>query len=380
MVAASRPDWIGQPKSDDSIFLYRVGTATGQPDPVAARRQAFVAARAAIAEEMLARAGVPELQRPAWATRLDLRNVEIAPGAVYLEESPDGTVAAWVQVSYPLADKTELLGRIEQENRAATGMAKARQSAATLMRQGGFTAARTNLQAALACGGTAPGATDERAETLLMLGEVCAAQKDFGAARQTYDELLRPGTAAVWRNRAAERLKACPKPPRAWPLRERWGGRTVAVLCARREVGAPPRPFAALAAVLHRELGEARLNPLEIATQPVVVAKLFDERELDAVGMAVRQHAVQVVVAVLLTVDPARQGKTETVMGIEMPLTDSVITFAVIDIARGRMLYEGSFRDAVAQQSEQRLSERIGGLMIEKHLVPRCPAVEDPPT
>jgi hypothetical protein len=371
-----RPEWIAHPKGDDSICLYRVGAAAGQPDPVAARQKACDAARAVIADEMLARVGVPEPQRPAWAQRLNLRNVELAPGAVYQEDASDGTVAVWVQVSYPLAEKAALLAQIEAEVQTVAGVVSARLAARHHLQQGDYTAARTNLQAALDRSAATPAAAGERDETLLLLGEVCVAQKDFAAARQAYGELARPETAEPWRSQAASRLKTLPKPPRTWPLHDRWSGRTVALLCARREVGAAPQPFPALSGLLRRELGEALLNTLEIQPTPAAVTELIDARRPEAACLAGRQLAAQIVVAAVLTTDPSRQGKTETVMGLEIPLADSQVDFAVLDVTRGQVLYDGSFKEMAGRQSDQRLSDRVAGILIDKYLVPRCPAVE----
>ena len=377
--AGRRPEWIAHPKSDDSLCLYRVGTAAGQPDPATARQKAFAAARAVIADELLARAGVPEAQRQAWEGRLDLRNIDPAPGAIHLEEASDGTVTAWVQVSFPLADKAAVLARIGQETRIVAGIVDARLAARRNLQQGDYQSARTNLESALARGAATPAAAVEREETLLLLGDVCAAQKEFPAARQAYDELDRPEAAETWRRQAAARLQKLPKPPRTWPLRGRWGGRSVAVLCARREAGAALRPFPALSGLLRRELGEARLDTLELQLPPADITAWIDERRPEATGLAARQAAAQIVVAAVLTTDPSRRGKTETVMGLELPVADSQMAFAVLDVSRGSVLYDGTFREMAGEQSDQRLSERVAGILIDKYLVPRCPAIDTPP-
>jgi hypothetical protein len=377
--AGRRPEWIAHPKSDDSLCLYRVGTAVGQPDPVTARQKALAAAGAVIADELLARAGVPGAQRRAWEGRLDLHNIEPTPGAVHIEDASDGTVTAWVQVSFPLADKAAVLARIEQETRIVAGIVNARLAARRHLQQGDYHSARTNLEAALVCGSATPVAAVEREETLLLLGDVCAAQKDFFAARQAYDELNRPEVNETWRRQAVDRQQKLPKPPRAWPLRGRWSGRRVAVLCARREAGAALRPFPALSGVLRRELGEARLDTQELQLPSADITAWIDERRPEAAGLAARQAAAQIVVAAVLTTDPSRRGKTETVMGIELPVADSQVAFAVLDVSRDSVLYDGSFREMAGEQSDQRLSERVAGILIDKYLVPRCPAIDTPP-
>ncbi len=376
--AAGRPDWIAHPKSDDSLFLYRVGSATGQPDLVTARNRAREAARAALAEELLARAGVPDTRRTNQAARLELRNVEIIPGAVHTEDARDGTVSAWVQVSFPLVDQAAILARLAEELGAERELVAARQAARARLATGDYPAARSALQEALHRAQAFPAAAGERPETVLLLAEICAVQNDHVGARQAYEELTRPDTPAPVRNQALNLLRALPPPPRAWPLHSRWSGRSLAVVSARRETGSAARPFRPLADVLHGEFGAARLATRALPPAEPHLAALMDDRNPENLFQGGAQVGAQLVLAVLLTTDPARLGKTETVMGIDMPMADTVVAFAVLDVPGRRILYEDRFREVCGPLSEQRLAERVATRLIGKYLVEHCPAVERP--
>jgi len=98
---ADRPDWIAQPKSADSVYVYVIGTSSGQANETNARDEAFNNARKKLARQIGSDDG-----RPLPASKI--RGAEIMTGCTYVETS-FGQYRAWVQVSWPVAEKNKLL-------------------------------------------------------------------------------------------------------------------------------------------------------------------------------------------------------------------------------------------------------------------------------
>ncbi|MBI3985680.1 MAG: hypothetical protein HY343_02075 [Lentisphaerae bacterium] len=99
--AAERPEWIRQPKTSDSLYVYVIGTVVSHPTEAAAREAAFTNALGKIASQIIQWDG-----RPVAVSRLT--RAELVPGAVHVESNSRG-FDAWVQVSFPIAEKEKLL-------------------------------------------------------------------------------------------------------------------------------------------------------------------------------------------------------------------------------------------------------------------------------
>lgn len=390
-VSAAEPDgppaWTDHPKSDDSIFLYRVGFAEGKPDKGAAQQAAYQNALSVIVNEMLARAGVEEALRPEVAANLPVRNAEIVPGAVYTQTKPAG-VACWVQVSYPLAEKGKLLEQIEPQKKIALertafdrGIVARLAEARSAHARGEYESALTNLQAVIQNYHRLRVPPFALQEAQILQGDAYGGRKDFLAARQCYEEVALNAPAARWKEEAEARLRTLPKAPRAWPLHDRLKGRKVALLCAVRDVGQAPRPFAPLGGALEKDIRDARLDSVDVTgeVKPDGIAALFDQRAPAAVGEAAKRKGAGVVLAVLLTTDPAKRGKTQDMMGVAMPVADSEIAFLVVDVNGATVCYGDRFSEVTGSRSEARLAERVASILMEKHLVPKCPALASAP-
>ncbi|MFA5042695.1 MAG: hypothetical protein WC381_07340 [Kiritimatiellia bacterium] len=96
-----RPEWIAQPKSGDSMYLYVVGHAAGQPSETEAQDAAYRNALQKIAAQIPAPDG-----KPAPPTRI--QRAEVVPGCRYVEKA-GSRYEAWVQVSWPAAEKQKLI-------------------------------------------------------------------------------------------------------------------------------------------------------------------------------------------------------------------------------------------------------------------------------
>lgn len=383
----ARPSWIDHPKSDDSVFLYRVGYSAGQKDAAAARQEAYRNALSAIVGEMLSRSGVDKSLQPDLAASLPVQNAEIVPGAVHTETNQAG-FACWVQVSYPLAEKAKLLERIEPEKlkvlervefdrRMAGLLAEARAAHS----RGEYESARTNLQVVVESHARLRAPTFDWEDAQVLLGDTCGAQKDFLEARRNYEGVAQNSSSAAWKAAATAKLKALPRAPRAWPLNDRWRGRRVALLCAQREVGQAPRPFTALVEILGRDCRESRLESVEVTgdLKADELVALFGQGSVAAACEAAKRKGAGVVVAVLLSTDPAKRGQTEDMMGVAMPVADSEVTFLVVDAEGGTAGYGDRFSEVAGTRSESRFAERVASILVEKYLVPKCPALAPHP-
>lgn len=105
------PSWTQCPKINDSVNLYRVGSATGEPTAAAAREAAFKDAVRQINQTIMREAGGAVGRGGA----LPLVEVEILPGCSYTAETLSG-YNGWVQVSFPLAEKNRLVESFKSRN------------------------------------------------------------------------------------------------------------------------------------------------------------------------------------------------------------------------------------------------------------------------
>ena len=381
--ASDLPSWVDHPKSDDSVFLYRIGYSEGQKDPVTARQDAYRQALSVIVGEMLARAGVEESLRPELGINLPIQNAEMVPGAVYTETNAAG-VRCWVQVSYPLTEKAKLLERIEPEKKQLLARIESGKRIASLFDEaraaqakGDHEAAMAHLQTVIQNYPVLRAPPFELPEAQLLLGDIYCARKDFLAARQCYDGVLQTANSAKWKSVATMKAKALPKAPRAWPLHDRWHGRKTALVCAMRNTGEAPRPFAGLGQVLGRDCREARLESVDLSGEMKSdeVAGLFDQRSLAAITGVAKQKGAGMILAVMLATDPAKRGQTKEVMGVAMPVVDSEVSFLVIDVEGSAVLYGDRFSEITGTRSDSQCAERVASLLVEKYLIPKCPAL-----
>lgn len=108
------PPWTQCAKPNDSVSLYRVGTATDAPTAAAAREAAYQDAVRQITQAILL-----ELRGSAAGNRpldVPLNGAEILPGCSYTVRTPSG-YDGWVQVSYPLAEKSQLVESLKSDRR-----------------------------------------------------------------------------------------------------------------------------------------------------------------------------------------------------------------------------------------------------------------------
>lgn len=365
-----RPAWIASPKSDDSLYTYRVGHDTAAT-PEQAREAAFQDAVGG-----LARGFVPFIRSNTTAlARADgtlvIREAEILGNCIHTEKQW-GRYACWVQVRYPLAERDRLLARI----RLGAALGERWQAARWAMTEGRREEAQALLSAIFAEWEQALFPPFDDAEARLMLGDAYRAQRQYAQARQWYESVLHGTAAERWKRMAADKVHLLPLPPRAAPLGDRWRGHSVALLCALRERGACRR-FADLTTLLMKDCGEARLNSQDIALDFPAdrMAAGFDRLQFAEIAERAAARGATLVLAVLFEIDRNKRGATVVRNGMRVPAQDAMARFFLVRAADAAVLYNGQFEEVAGDNPEARLAERVAGILVVKYLVPEAPTL-----
>jgi len=108
------PAWTQSPKPNDSVNLYRVGTATGEPTAAAAREAAYQDALRQITRSIMIE--VAGAAAGNGGDALPLAGAEVMPGCSYVVPRRSGC-DAWVQVSFPLTEKRRIVESLKRGER-----------------------------------------------------------------------------------------------------------------------------------------------------------------------------------------------------------------------------------------------------------------------
>jgi len=365
---SNQPRWISEPKSDDSLYLYRVGHAAKQPSADAAREAAFQNA----VNQIVRLFNIPAADGATPAINSFIAGkVEIVPGCVWIEKNAART-EGWVQVSWPLVEKQRMLKRI------ALGEELTRQWAAAqeVLRKGQAEKAKGLLADILKQKDQALFLPFEPDAVKLMLGDINREQREVVEARACYEGVMNTSTSAAFRKAALEKVRLLPDPPRFWPMRDRWAGQKIALLCAIRE-GGECRRFMDLTNLLTKDCGEARLVSMDLAgaLEAGALAAFFDKMDFVAVREAAGKGASGLILGVLYDIDPAKRGKTTDTLGVKSPSLDAVVRFFVVGVSDGKLAYNGQFREIAGANPEPRLADHAAAILVTKYLVPGCPVV-----
>ncbi len=357
--------WIDLPAGGDDQFFYRVGTARGQATAEAAQAVALALATDGFRRQIqdaIKGAGAPN----AWLDQVAPAAVDIVPGRVHL--APAGAAwSAWVQARCPRTEQDRWL-----ERAAAARQARAAwQAAEAAMAAGDLAAAQGHLEAVL----SAPGAGDavDLDATRLKLAGVYEARRVIGGARKMYTLAGSSSTNPALRAAASDRLAALPPPARLEPLAARMEWRPMAILAVTREKGRPAAMFPELTGLLRQEAQAAQWETSDPATNtgPDSVAAAFDTQDWRGVTAAAGQALL---LAVLCEIDSSKSGQTQNVMGMDLPVKDAAVLFAVVSAAGPRVVYAGRFSELAGQAPRERLAERVAAILIKNYLAPYCPA------
>lgn len=423
------PSWVDQPKREDSLCLYALGHASRARSEAAARDMAFRNAVAQFSSLVLTKA---EPGGSATATvALELRGVEVVAGASEARHQPGGW-EAYVLASWPRADHERAVERVtlgmrlnacwDEANAAAAarqwGQAIAKleailadfrdplnarftvdavqQKLQTVKRDrllydlnstwmqaqadveaGRLTEARSRLDSLLEAGPSIPPEGPAIDRIKLLSGEVCERQADTGGARRAYEALAKTAVDLQVRQRAQLKLESLPPAPRMWPMNERWGSAKVALACAIQD-GAGMRAFTDLSAMLQKECIEARLESVDLSAtaartgvEPMAGNEVFPGLVDNA-----RREGAGVLLAVSYAISPGERARTETIGGIAVPVPDARVTFAVIRVDSGALVYRGQFKAVTEGKDPARLAPYAASILVAKYLVPFCPALK----
>ncbi|MEI7436480.1 MAG: tetratricopeptide repeat protein [bacterium] len=371
---SNQPLWIAQPKTDDSLYLYRVGHAMNQPSSEAARDAAFQEAMKQMAAVFPSRIAEDGSSIPV-DTGLVLKNVEIIPDCVSIY--PDGSVyEAWVQVSYPISEKLKVLRQIEAGDKLNAGWAEAR----TLARQGKYCETQKILTNVFAQMDQALFVKVDMDEANILLGDTYREQKDALEARRAFEQVVATTTSDKWKQLAAEKLQQLPDPPRFWPMQDRWNHQSVGLLCAIRD-GKECRRFGDLCGVLAKDCREAKIACRDFSENfdPATSAAAFDRRDFQAVCKEAQARDAQLILAVLYDIDPAKQGKSSDNFGMAVPTIDALVRYFIVRASDGKIMFDGQIKDVTGGRPESSLAERTAMILITRYLVPNCPAIAAAP-
>lgn len=384
--AVYRPVWIEMPKSDDSIYMYRVGSASGVDSAVRARAAAFENAIDVILDEIMARAGIAVSDRHKLRGKFAVQGVEQVPDAVFYEETASG-FSCWIQISCPLAEKDRLLEEMaaakeilmqsrkkqEEFNAVMRGLWQDAKTASLRGEHSKALAALLDLEQNYA-DINEPGF--ELEELRILLGDTQNALKNRLDARAAYETVSGMSTSLVWRTQARQRLETLPDPPRFWPMRGRWNSGKVALLCVIRK-GSDTKRFADLVNVFTRDCVETRMDSVDITDGcgTDTLDRFFDKMDFTEASRAALAGKADIVLGVLYDIDPDKKGVTVENFGVKMPVPDAVVRFFVVDPHKNINIFNGQFKEITGGRPENVLAERVALLLISKHLVPGCPAI-----
>ena len=358
-----RPLWIANPKSDDSAFIYRIGQASAQPSPETARAAAFQNALETLAREILTTLEI-EGDQAALSARVKIQGAEILSQAVHVEQTPQG-YSCWVQVAYPRSERNKVVEDIAN-GRELDSQWDAAQAA---FARGDFHAAEEGLRGILEKPGSREYISFDLDAAKKMLADSYRAQKNYLEARHWYDNLAQLSESGAVRSQAQEEIAALPPPPIMWALKDRWKGRSVGLVCARRSGGAY-EAFGALARVLRQESQQAEVKSADLTGKldPAALAELFEVEDLSVLDPALQESGSGVVLAVLYDVDPAKSAEPGAI--------DTVVQYLVMDAARHQVVDRGQFKEMTGTQSADRMAVRCADILVRRYLAPRTPALE----
>lgn len=366
-----RPDWIANPKTDDSVYVYRLGQASGAVSEAEAKRLAYENALAAISTSIRSEVKVTDGTTKI-RSAFDILGAEIMSGCVHFEQRASGW-DCWIQVSYPIIEKRKIMDRLKLGEDLNTSWSTAK----TEFNKSNFSEVKNQLQRIITDYEKALYVPFPIDEAKLLLGDACAEMKDFLQARQWYESIARANTGSEWKDKAVAKINTLPAPPRFWPLNDRLGGRKVGLLCFIRE-GNEWRNATDMTASLASDCREARLESADISAHlaPGNRDQFFSQRQIDPIIEAAATERAGVVLAILMDIDPKKRGKTEKVFDMDAPAIDTRVYFYVISSISRSIIFDGSFKEIAGTGTDTSLSTRATTILIKNYLVPKCPVVK----
>jgi len=425
------PGWIGNPKSDDTYFIYRVGYGAK-----ASRK----AARDAAFEDALEKISTSITERP---REYDLKSVEVLEGCEYFAGFTP-IIKCWVQVSFPIHERNEIISAIAYGEKLNTVWRQVQ----SLMNDGKFSECRANLntiareydqgyykeftlhEVAVVRGDTHLGQDDpepavrlyrdllrehsiQKTAALRMLGvgdyyqqhgEIDSAEQlfnevvispdlDHDVVNAAVDRLIGVGNhfkakgdspmaykyysqvaensklPSLKRKEAETLLSETPKPPRAWGLNEALANGNIGILCTKR-INGEVRIFKDLTQAIAQDLNDARVSFTDLSTSGLIgqeAANGIFDR-MDVPDLkSANGQSFTHLIAVMLDVDQAKYGDRQ----------DAKVKALIYDYDRKVLLNNVSLEERVANVPADVQADHIAGVLIFRHL---CPVALPMPT
>jgi hypothetical protein len=368
--ARQLPLWVTQPKSPDSVYAYVIGSSRQQPSMEPAKEQAFHDALVNVFKAIMA--GVTlAADESEYLAAAEIKGAEMIPDCLHFETTEQG-IDCWIQVSYPLAERARILGQYE----AGKPLRAMWESARIAYAKGDFQAARSNSVEVISrrtAEMLIPFAMDD---VKMLAADASMQQKDFLEARRWYESLAKLSGKEAVREKASVMIGSLPQAPRFWPMNDRFGGQKVALVCGIRE-GKGCEAFGDLTGIMSSECREAGLPFADISNQlgPEAMGKLFDQRDLTGAVKAAIDQQAGVILALLMDVDPEKRALARSGASAENVSVDTLMKYMVISVSEGVCIYDGSIKEIAGSTSDAAVAAHAVAVLIQKYLVPKCPAV-----
>lgn len=158
-------------------------------------------------------------------------------------------------------------------------------------------------------------------------------------ARRWAEDVQKSSTAARWREVALEFIASLPP----LSLKDIFGDGKVALYCCESNGTAKRACPGLLAEVNGRMLGQGiRTVDISGMADNALFASTFESGRFGAHCRKAEALGADAVLAVLLDIDPAKTGKTQTLFDVECPLLDARLSFYVVDVKRQKVVYSSS--------------------------------------
>jgi len=372
------PDWwiskrltneAGQPH----LYFYAKGERSTEQG---AREQAVSSIRRQIADYILSRYQLELLGGEKQASsppQIDVTRVEIS-GEKALKSLGKWTV--YMCGRYPRSEYERVVGMLE----LGRTLGRRYRSGKSLYHQGAYKDAIRILESEIAQHGETPFVEHDIEASKILLGDswlACNSPLSAAKARQYYQDVLNTSLSSSWKRTARERYAKLPDPPRLWNVRNKFGGKSVGLLCLRDE-GQGWGPYSSLAMILEQDCRDVLLTEVNLAgLVSAADSAVVYSGSVHPLIRAGRQRRTDLVLAVLVSTDPDKRGQHAVAYGVTREAIDTTVRFFVVRVSDGRSVYTGEFKGVAGQGQTGRLSQYVANILVRNYLDKECPAVFD---
>jgi len=354
------------------LYFYAKGESTRTEQD--ARDQARASIRQQVAEYILSRfmiEGSDGERRTSFGPQIDVKQVEIS-GDTAIKSA--GRWTAYMCGRYPRSEYDTVVGLLD----LGMSLDNTYRSAKSHYHQGLYQVVIRALESDVARHADTPFVEHDIEAAKILLGDAWLASKvplSAAKARQCYEDVLSTSFSAAWKSTAEERIKKLPDPPRLWMVRNRFGGRSTGLVCLQ-NAGKGWKPYQDLSMTLDQDCREVLLptEPLTGLISNADASAVF-AGNVQSLVRAGHQRRAEVVLALLVSTDPAKRGQRTVAYGVERDAIDSTIRFFVVRVSDGKPVYSGEFKGVAGQAGDGRLAQYAATILIRNYLDKQCPAV-----